>query len=165
MRTPARVRAPLLLGLPDARALCVPPYGAEREPVAALLTELKERIGVPAYATPGQETPPPSEAGEEAPSEKPEETPEEAEANERKELLTDSITQLVGLYSIVMACLLTLFVEQQCPGNASNPEPHACSLSHDFSTHYELAVIGVNFACLFVFVIAQTIFWLREKFM
>jgi hypothetical protein len=83
----------------------------------------------------------------------------------RKELLADSIAQLVGLYSIVMACLLLLFVEQTCAPNERNPEPHACTLQEDFESRYERAVLGVNFACLAIFVVAQGIFWLREKFM
>ena len=86
-------------------------------------------------------------------------------AAERKELLSDTISQAIGLYSIVMACLLALFVEQQCGPNESNPEVHQCSLNDDFHSLFEQAVLGVNFGCLLVFVAANAVFWLREKFM
>jgi hypothetical protein len=85
-------------------------------------------------------------------------------AAERKELLADTVSQAIGLYSIVMACLLALFVEQQCGPNARNPEVHQCTLNDDFTSVFEQAVLGVNFGCLLVFVAANVIFWLREKF-
>ena len=84
---------------------------------------------------------------------------------ERKELLADTVSQAIGLYSIVMACLLALFVEQQCAPNARNPETHPCTLDDDFDSLFEQVVLAVNFACLLVFVTANALFWLREKFM
>lgn len=130
------------------------------------------RVGVPKYGNPL----PAAAAAAEVAVTLPEPTsevpaPAEAKAlkqevnDERKELLMDSITQLVGLYSIVMACLLSLFVEQVCPPNAKNPVAHQCTLSDDFASPYERAVLAINFTCLAIFVGAQSIFWLREKFM
>lgn len=134
----------------DAKTLLV---AGEHEHLATLLAEIKERVSS------GQNLPAGSAASAAA-------TKRLAadRAAEKKELLTDSISQLVGLYGIVMAALLVLFVEQQCAPNANNPNVHQCTLNDDFNSWYEQAVLAVNFICLFVFVVANGIFWLRERF-
>ena len=89
---------------------------------------------------------------------------EDATAAERKELVKDSVSQLVGLYGITMAALLVLFVEQKCGPTAANPTVHQCTLEEDYNDLYEKAVLALNFLCLLVFVAANAIFWLRERF-
>ncbi len=141
----------------------------DRETLQEVITELKQRVGVPVYGSKPAAAPSANAADAEAalPAEPAAvaSSIKDAKSNERKELLADSVAQLVGLYSIVMACLLLLFVEQVCPATDANPEPHACTLADDFNSPYERAVIVVNFFCLGLFVIAQAIFWMREKFM
>ncbi len=149
----------------DDKALIV---AGEREPLALLLAELKARVGTPSYAPPPQHAastvvvaPAANAPAEEAAGSV---GVDAQAAADRKELLMDSLAQLVGLYSIIMACLLLFFVEQTCPPTAQKPEWHACTVGEDFSSPYELAVIVVNVVCLFVFVVAQALMWLREKF-
>ena len=153
----------------DKKALIV---AGEREPLAQLLAEIKARVGAPAF------TDPPETATAAAPSDAPtsavpaavlmEEAQKETQrerSNDRKELLMDSLSQLVGLYSILMACLLLFFVEQTCKPTTLNPAWHACTIAEDFKSPYEVAVVAVNCISLAIFVYAQVLFWLREKFL
>lgn len=141
----------------DDRTLIV---AGEREPIATMLAEIKSRCGEAPAADAAAGAAAAAAAGAAAAKRL-----EEEREGERKELLADSVSQAIGLYSIIMACLLALFVEQQCGPNDSNPEIHQCSLDDDFRSFFEQLVLGVNFACLLVFVAANVVFWLREKFM
>lgn len=84
---------------------------------------------------------------------------------DRKELVSDSVTQLVGLYSMTMAALLGIFVESTCAPNAVSSEVHQCGLE-DLKDGVVLqrATLAINFLCLLVFVAAEVAFWMRERF-
>ena len=130
---------------------------------------MRARIGSPKYGAKAAIAAAPPPVEEAAPAEAldhvGEETPAEAQSAERKELLADSVSQLIGLYSIVMACMLSLFVEQTCASGVAGAPPRQCTLQNDFNSPYERAVLAVNFACLAALTLSQIVFWLREKFM
>ena len=106
---------------------------------------------------------------------------EEAESN-KWELRRSTMLQIASLYSIVVACLLSVFVAQSCqsdkptctvPSYSLNGTmiqscaytKVACSAKQNLRqvTSFGHVVTGFNFASLAVFLIAQLVFHAREK--
>ena len=69
----------------------------------------------------------------------------------------------MGFYAIMTSCLLLIFVPQMCP-NVAAPDAHACSITQDFHSPYELGALALNFLTLAVMLVAQYMFWARETF-
>ncbi len=99
---------------------------------------------------------------------------------DRAELTTSSAFQVIGLYSIMVACLLTVFIQQECGVTecVTSTDPltsaslrtcttaHApCSFSQNLrvGTRFGRAVVAFNFTTLAVFLISNALFWFREK--
>ena len=95
----------------------------------------------------------------------------------RAQIIQTTVAQVVGLYAVSQACMLTVFVPQKCPKRMPGssllftyktelPEGHLCTLQEvlDFSTRtlFGNVVYGFNVGTLVLMLAAQVYFWKRE---
>lgn len=91
--------------------------------------------------------------------------------------IMNAFSVVVDLFKLSMACMLAVFVPQQCPGNeeasggsgncTSIVGPHDCSFSENFRCLSPLNqfALGWNFICLILFFFHYALLWKRERFM
>ena len=130
----------------DEKTLIV---GGDSEALFAQLYELRTRMGLGAATINAA-------AAQAIKDSAKEEAGEEADSN-KWEVRRSTLFQVAGLYSIVVACLLSIFVSQRC-GNA------VCTARQNLKqgTHFGTVVSGFNWASLAVFLLAQVVFYARE---
>jgi hypothetical protein len=86
------------------------------------------------------------------------------------------VFQVAGLYSTMVACLLTIFIQQECGVTVCTTDAvtnvsvcttdHApCSFEDNLAAGSGFArlVIAFNFVTLAVFLVSNALFWFREK--
>lgn len=91
--------------------------------------------------------------------------------------IINALSVVVDLFKLSMACMLVVFVPQQCPGNEEHlggsgncttiRGPHDCSFEENFRCLSPLNqfALGWNFICLILFFFHYALLWKREKFM
>ena len=89
----------------------------------------------------------------------------------------NALSVVVDLFKLSMACMLAVFVPQQCPGNEEDiggsgncttiKGVHDCSFEENFRCLSPLNqfALGWNFVCLILFFFHYALLWKREKFM
>ena len=93
---------------------------------------------------------------------------------DREELVSSTLFQVVGLYSILVASLLTVFIQQDCgttvcvgtgASTVCSTEQVACSFADNLGvkSRYGKLVVAFNFVTLAVFLISNIVFWFRER--
>ena len=93
---------------------------------------------------------------------------------DRQELGSSTLFQVAGLYSIMVASLLTVFIQQDCGtkvcvGSGASAvcttELVACSFADNLGvkSRYGKLVVAFNFITLGVFLISNIVFWFRER--
>ena len=99
---------------------------------------------------------------------------------DRSEMWKGSVMQVAGLYSIMVACLLSVFIQQDCattsctsaclPGGGGRQvcttTRTACSFKQNLSytSGFGKLAIAFNFITLALFLVSQGVFYYREKF-
>ena len=88
--------------------------------------------------------------------------------------MSSTLLQVIGLYSILVASLLTVFIQQDC-GNTvcvgtgatavCTTSKQACSFSDNLgvTSRFGRLVVAFNFATLAIFLISNIVFWFRER--
>ena len=84
---------------------------------------------------------------------------------DREELFSSTLFQIAGLYSILVASLLTVFIQQDCGSTVCTTEKVACSFGDNLSvgSKFGKLVVAFNFVTLAVFLISNVVFWFRER--
>ena len=93
---------------------------------------------------------------------------------DRQELVSSTLFQVAGLYSILVASLLTVFIQQDCgttvcvgsgASRVCTTQKVACSFSDNLSvtSKFGKLVVAFNFVTLAVFLISNIVFWFRER--
>ena len=88
--------------------------------------------------------------------------------------MSSTLFQVAGLYSIMVASLLTVFIQQDCgstvcvgTGAAAvcTTERAACSFSENLgvTSRYGKLVVAFNFVTLAVFLFSNIVFWFRKR--
>lgn len=74
---------------------------------------------------------------------------------------------IIELFKVTMACLLSLFVPQQCPPTDSNPSSHECEMKENFTdlTSFNKFVLAWNFITLGALVLNYFVIYKRENFL
>lgn len=130
----------------DEKTLIV---GGDTEELFGQLYELRTRMGLGAAAI--------NQAAAQSIKESAQEENAEEAASNKWEVRRSTLFQVAGLYSIVVACLLSIFVSQRCGASV-------CTARQNLKqgTYLGTVVTGFNFASLAVFLVAQVVFYARE---
>ena len=93
---------------------------------------------------------------------------------DRQELVSSTVFQLAGLYSILVASLLTVFIQQDCgstvcvgsgAAQVCTTQKQACSFSENLgvTSRFGKLVVAFNFVTLGIFLVSNIVFWFRER--
>ena len=93
---------------------------------------------------------------------------------DRQELVSSTLFQVIGLYSIMVASLLTVFIQQDCgttvcvgtgASRVCTTERYACSFSDNLgvTSKFGKLVVAFNFVTLAVFLVSNVVFFFRER--
>jgi hypothetical protein len=127
----------------------------EREPLEKLLEQIHELIFDPRTST-GKQVEAEVKADGGAAT---------AVVAEDKEIVLDTLKQLGGMYGMLMASFLLMFVQQSCAATSDNPNAHTCKIDDNLSHPLTLATLVLNALCLLIFVLGEVVYWKRERFM
>jgi len=117
----------------------------------------------------------PAQVIDPAPTQSAEEKEKAYEKAEKKEELTEKISTLITLgiqcLQVLMACLLVVFVPQQCPAPAPPPGctqcPNPCGVTATLQDlrGIQVAALILNFVTLVATLVYQYCVWIRESWM